>query len=53
MDVLVEVEGEPRAIEQAISGTGIPRDQFLPESLSFFTKAYEHRMGHAARIAVS
>ena len=53
MDVLVEVEGEPRAIEQAISSTGIPRDQFLPESLSFFTKAYQRRTGHAARIAAS
>ena len=53
MDVLVEVEGEPRAIEQAISVTGIPRDQFLPESLSFFTKAYERRTGHAARIDAS
>jgi len=50
MDVLVEVEGEPAAIEQAISATGIPRDRFLPESLPYFVAAYERRTGHAARI---
>ncbi len=53
MDVLVEVEGEPDAMERAIAATGIPRDRFLPESLRFFTAAYERRTGHAARIATS
>ncbi len=50
MDVLVEVEGEPAAIERAIAATGIPRDRFLPESLPFFMAAYERRTGHPAVI---
>jgi adenylate cyclase class IV len=50
MDVLVEVEGEPAAIERAIPATGIPRDRFLPESLRFFMAAYERRTGRAAVI---
>ena len=50
MDVLVEVEGEPVAIERAIAATGIPRDRFLPESLPFFIAAYEGRTGRAAVI---
>ena len=51
MDVLVEVEGEPAAIERAIAATGIPRHRFLPESLRFFITDYERRTGRAARIA--
>jgi len=50
MDVLLEVEGEPAAIERAIAATGIPRDRFLPESLSFFVADYERRTGSRARI---
>jgi predicted adenylyl cyclase CyaB len=50
MDVLVEVEGQPVAIERAIAATGIARDDFLPESLHFFIKAYERRTGLSARI---
>ena len=50
MDVLVEVEGEPAAIERAVSLSGIPRDRFLPESLSFFVVAYERRTGQRAQI---
>jgi predicted adenylyl cyclase CyaB len=50
MDVLVEVEGEPAAIERAISATGIARDRFLAESLPFFLTAYERRTGHEAQI---
>lgn len=53
MDVLVEVEGEPAAIERAIRATGIVRDQFLSESLSHFVHAYERRTGKTARIAAS
>ena len=51
MDVLVEVEGEPAAIEQAIRATGLPRDHFLPETLSYFVAAYERRTGRPALIA--
>jgi len=53
MDVLVEVEGEPATIERAIAATGIPRDRFLPEALSFFTADYERRTGRPARIATA
>ena len=51
MDVLVEVEGPPAAIERAIAATGMPRDAFLPESLPYFERAYEERTGRRARVA--
>jgi adenylate cyclase class IV len=51
MDVLVEVEGTPEEIERAIAKTGLPRDAFLPESLSYFCAAYEERTGRAARVS--
>jgi adenylate cyclase class IV len=51
MDVLVEVEGTPEAIERAVAATGMPRDAFLPESLPYFTAAYEERTGRAARVS--
>lgn len=51
MDVLVEVEGEPAAIERAVAATGLPRARFLPESLPHFVADYERRTGHRARIA--
>jgi adenylate cyclase class IV len=51
MDVLMEVEGEPEAIEQAIAATGLPRDAFLPESLPYFTAVYEERTGRVARVS--
>lgn len=51
MDVLVEVEGTPEAIEQAVVATGMPRDAFVPESLPYFTAAYEQRTGRPARVS--
>jgi adenylate cyclase class IV len=51
MDVLLEVEGSPEAIERAIPATGISRDEFLPESLPYFTEAYERRTGRVARVS--
>jgi adenylate cyclase class IV len=51
MDVLMEVEGEPEAIERAVAATGLPRDAFLPESLPYFTAAYEQRTGRMARVS--
>lgn len=51
MDVLVEVEGEPTAIERAVAATGLPRADFLPEPLAHFVAAYERRTGRPARIA--
>lgn len=51
MDVLLEVEGEPSAIERAVAATGLPRDRFLPESLPYFVAAYEARTGRSALLA--
>jgi predicted adenylyl cyclase CyaB len=51
MDVLVEVEGDPEAIEKAIAVTGVPRDEFVPESLPEFVSRYEKRTGRRARLA--
>jgi predicted adenylyl cyclase CyaB len=53
MDVLLEVEGEPAAIEQAIAATGIPRSQFTAESLPEFVRRFEERSGQAAVLATS
>jgi len=51
MDVLIEVEGEPGAIERAISATGLAREAFLPESLPYFVARYEARTGQSAVLA--
>lgn len=51
MDVLVEVEGTPDAIERAIAMTGMSREAFLAESLSYFTAAYEERTGRIACVS--
>lgn len=51
MDVLVEVEGDPGAIERAIGVTGIPRGAYTAEALSEFVRRYEARTGAAARLS--
>jgi adenylate cyclase class 2 len=51
MDVLLEVEGEPSAIERAVAVTGLARERFLAKSLAHFVAAYERRTGRAAQIA--
>jgi predicted adenylyl cyclase CyaB len=51
MDVLVEVEGEPGAIEAAIEAIGLPRGMFTSERLPDFVSSFEHRTG--VRAAVS
>ncbi|MGH7606965.1 MAG: class IV adenylate cyclase, partial [Gemmatimonadales bacterium] len=51
MDVLVEIEGAPAAIERAVQATGLPRDRFVPEALPHFVAAYEQRTGRSARLA--
>lgn len=45
MDVLVEVEGEPSAIERAIPATGIDRAAFTAEPLVAFTGRFRQRTG--------
>lgn len=51
MDILVEVEGDPESIEKAVAVTGLPREEFLPESLPEFVSRYEKRTGRPARLA--
>lgn len=51
MDTLLEVEGAPAAIEDAISATGIGRDAFTAESLTEFVRRFEARTGRAATLA--
>jgi adenylate cyclase class IV len=51
MDTLLEVEGPPPAIERAIAATGLPRGEFLSESLPYFVAAYRRRTGRRARLA--
>jgi predicted adenylyl cyclase CyaB len=51
MDILVEVEGEPAAIEAAIEALGLPRGTFTNQRLSDFVADFEHRTG--VRAAVS
>jgi predicted adenylyl cyclase CyaB len=51
MDILVEVEGEPAAIENAIEALGLPRGTFSNRRLADFVADFEHRTG--VRAAVS
>ncbi len=51
MDVLVEVEGEPGAIEAAIDALGLPRGTFTSERLPDFVSKFEHRTGVRAAIS--
>jgi len=48
MDLLVEVEGAPDAIERAIEMVGLPRSSFSFWRLADFAKAYEARTGQRA-----
>jgi adenylate cyclase class IV len=51
MDWLVEVEGEPEAIERAILVSGIDRDLFVSDSLADFVRRYEARTGQQAKVS--
>lgn len=50
MDVLVEVEGEPDAIERAIDATGLPRGGFGTARLADYAAAFERRTGQRAAL---
>ena len=50
MDVLVEVEGTPEAIEQAIEALGMARGEFTSERLPTFVSRFEKRTGVRAAI---
>jgi predicted adenylyl cyclase CyaB len=50
MDVLVEVEGEPDTIEQAIEALGMARGHFNSDRLPTFIERFEQRTGVRAAI---
>lgn len=50
MDVLIEVEGEPAAIEGAIQALGLPRERFTTERLPDFVLKFEARTGQRAAL---
>ena len=50
MDTLVEVEGTPRSIEEAIGVLALPRETFTAERLADFVRRYEARTGQRAAI---
>jgi predicted adenylyl cyclase CyaB len=50
MDVLVEVEGTPDAIEQAIEALGMARGEFTSGRLATFVSGFEKRTGVRAAI---
>jgi adenylate cyclase class IV len=51
MDILVEVEGEPEAIEVAIEALGLQRGTFTNERLRDFVSKFEPRTGVRAAIS--
>lgn len=51
MDDLVEVEGDPAAIEAAIAATGLPRGSFTADALVDFTARFEARTGRKALVS--
>jgi predicted adenylyl cyclase CyaB len=51
MDVLVEVEGEPGSIEQAIEALGMARGQFSSDRLTKFVERFEQRTGVKAALS--
>ena len=51
MDLLVEVEGAPTAIERAIETLGIPRQGFSADRLATFMARFEARTGQRAIVS--
>jgi adenylate cyclase class IV len=51
MDSLLEVEGDPDAIERAIAVSGIPRTEFTADPLAEFVRRFEARRGEPALLA--
>ena len=51
MDVLLEVEGTPRAIERAIALTGVPRAEFTSDRLADFILRFQARTGERAAVS--
>jgi len=53
MDTLVEVEGEPAAIERAIAALAMPRRAFSTGRLADFASAFERRTGTRAALSAA
>ena len=53
MDVLLEVEGPPEAIETAIRATGLPREGFSAEVLLDFVRRYDARGSRLAALTLA
>jgi adenylate cyclase class IV len=53
MDVLLEVEGQPAAIEEAAAATGVPRANFTADRLLDFAARYQQRTGTAPALNVA
>ncbi|HSB53035.1 MAG TPA: hypothetical protein VLD58_01710 [Gemmatimonadales bacterium] len=51
MDVLVEIEGDPEGIEQAITRIGLDRNDCVADSLATFTRRYGERTGQPGILA--
>jgi hypothetical protein len=51
MDVLLEIEGEPVAIERVIAGVGLVRTEFSSDRLMDFVARYEARTGERAALS--
>ena len=51
MDDLVEVEGEPEALERAIAALGMPRAAYNADRLTDFAARYETRTGKRAMLS--
>jgi adenylate cyclase class IV len=52
MDALIEVEGEPPAIEAAIAALKLPRAGFTAERLTDFVVRFEARTGERAALSI-
>ncbi len=53
LDTLLEVEGEPAAIERILPLTGLPREAFTADALAAFAERFTARTGRPARVALA
>ncbi len=53
MDVLLEVEGSPEAIELAIPATGLAREAFTADRLLDFAARYQQRTGTSPALSLA
>ena len=53
MDTLVEIEGDPHAVDERLPELGLPREAWKPWGLPEFVRRYEERTGLAARLATA